>query len=341
VSGEALSGSEKAAVLLLSLGPDVATEVMRHLAEDEVRKVVQAVSRVRSVDGERLESVNREFVATLTQHPSLAVDGREFAKTLLNRAAAVQQEQGNREEADALSELEQRVIEDAGLVEALQGVAPSGLATLLEAEHPQIAALILAHLDPQRASQTIARLPDALQIDILERLARIETVPAGLHGQVGGVLATQLRGLVRPPGSAVGGVRVVAEIVNQLGSELEGKILGAIEERDQELGQKIRALTFTFDDCLKLDGRSLQALLKEVPRDDLLYALKTASPALSEKIFSNLSSRAAEILRDDMSSLGPIRLSEVESAQARIIATLRELQAQGTIAGTSGSDVLV
>lgn len=343
MSGEVLSGSEKAAVLLLSLGPDVATEVMRHLAEEEVRRVVQAVARVRSVDTDRLDAVNKEFAEILSQNPSLAVDGREFAMALLTRTAAAQQEAGKKtKDQSALADLEQSVIEGTSLVDALDGVPPPGLATLLEAEHPQVAALILAHLDAGRAAQVIARLPEALQVDIVERMARIESVPTGLHGEVGAVLAKQMRGLARPAGSSIGGVRAVAEIVNHLGGELEGKILGAIEEHDAELGQKIRALTFTFDDCLKLDARSLQTLLKEVPREDLLFALKTASPALSEKIFSNISSRAAEILREDMGSLGPVRLSEVESAQQRIIASLRELQADGKIVvAGGGGDVLV
>lgn len=342
MSGDVLSGSEKAAVLLLSLGPDVATEVMRHLAEDEVRKVVQAVSRVRSVGADRLEVVNKEFAEVLSQNPSLAVDGREFAMALLSRAVAVQQEKGKRQDAVALAEFEQSVIGDTSLAEALEGVPAPGLATLLESEHPQVAALILAHLEPARAAQTIARLPDALQVDVVERMARIEGVPAGLQGEVGAVLAIQLRGLARPAGSSVGGVRAVAELVNQLGGELEGKILGAIEEHDAELGAKIRALTFTFDDCLKLDARSLQTLLKEVPREDLLFALKTAAPALSEMIFANISSRAAEILREDMGSLGPVRLTEVEAAQQRIIASLRELQAEGKIVvAGGGGDVLV
>jgi len=339
-STEVLTGPEKAAVLLLSLGPDVATEVMRHLAEDEVRRVVQAVARVKSVGADRLESVNKEFAELLSQNPSLAVDGREFAMALLSRTQAAQQEKGKG--PDALADLEQRVIEDTSLTDALDGVPPPGLATLLETEHPQVAALILAHLDAGRAAQAITRLPETLQADVVERMARIESVPAGLHGEVGAVLATQLRGLARPAGSSVGGVRAVAEIVNHLGGELEGKILGVIEERDAELCQKIRALTFTFDDCLKLEARSLQTLLKEVPREDLLFALKTASPVLSEKIFSNISSRAAEILKEDMGSLGPVRLSEVEAAQQRIIATLRELQADGKIVmAGGGGDVLV
>lgn len=342
MSAEPLTGTEKAAVLLLSLGPDVATEVMRHLAEDEVRRVVQAVARVRSVDTERLDAVNKEFTEILTSNPSLAVDGREFAMALLSKSAAVQSEKGEQEQSDVLAQLEQRVIEDTSLNDALDGVPAAGLATLIEAEHPQIAALLLAHVEPRRAAEAIQRLPETLQIDVVERMARIETVPAGLHGQVGAVLAQQMRGLARPAGSQIGGVRAVAAIVNQLGGELEGKILGAIEEHDAELGAKIRALTFTFDDCLKLDTRSLQTLLKEVPREDLLYALKTASPALSDKIFANISSRAAEILREDMGSLGPVRLSEVEAAQQRIIASLRELQAEGKIVvAGGGGDVLV
>lgn len=337
-----LSGPEKAAVLLLSLGPDVASEVMRHLADDEVRRVVQAVARVRSIDAERLELVNREFAETLSQNPSLAVDGREFAMALLSRAVAAQHERGKSEEADALADLERSVIDDAGLAQALEGVPATGLAAMLEAEHPQVAALILAHLEPARASETLGRLPEALQAELVERLARIEKLPAGLHGEVGSVLAAHLKGLVRPPGAQVGGVRAAAELVNHIGGDAEERILGLIEERDADLGQRIRALTFTFDDCAKLDARSLQTLLKEVPRDDLLYALKTASPALTEKIFANISSRAAEILREDMASLGPVRLSDVEAAQQRVVAILRELQAEGKIAVAGGGrDVLV
>ncbi len=337
-----LSGPEKAAVLLLSLGPDVASEVMRHLADDEMRRVVQAVARVRSIDAERLELVNREFAETLSQNPSLAVDGREFAMALLSRAVAAQHERGKSEETDALADLEQSVIDDAGLAQALEGVPATGLAAMLEAEHPQVAALILAYLEPARASETLGRLPEALQAELVERLARIEKLPAGLHGEVGSVLAAHLKGLVRPPGAQVGGVRAAAELVNHIGGDAGERILGLIEERDADLGQRIRALTFTFDDCAKLDARSLQTLLKEVPRDDLLYALKTASPALTEKIFANISSRAAEILREDMASLGPVRLSDVEAAQQRVVAILRELQAEGKIAVAGGGrDVLV
>ena len=342
MSTQALNGAEKAAVLLLSLGPEVATEVMRHLAEDEVRKVVQAVARVRSVDADRLDVVNKEFADTIGQNPSLAVDGREFAMTLLSRAATTQQERGKSREASVLADIEQHGMENVDLTQALDGVPAAGLASLLEGEHPQVAALILAHLEAARASETIANLSDELQADVIERMARLETVPLSLHDEVGAVMASQLRSLVRPAGSKVGGVRAVAEVVNQLGGDAEGKILGAIEERDAELGQRIRALTFTFDDCAKLDARSLQTLLKEVPREDLLYALKTASPTLAEKIFANISSRAAEILREDMGALGPVKLTDVEAAQQRIIATLRELQADGkvTVAG-GGGDVLV
>jgi flagellar motor switch protein FliG len=294
-----LSGSEKAAVLLLSLGPEAASDVMRHLGDDEVRRLVKAVARVRSIDAERLDLVNQEFVESLKTSPILAIDGKQFAKTLLTRTTSLQSADPN-QQAAALAELELAVDEDTSLAEALAGVAPAGLASVLEAEHPQVAALILAHLDSQRASQTVARLSESFQVEIVERMARLDTVPAALHREIGSVLASQLQRLSRAPGAQIGGVRAAAGLINRLEGDVQERILATIEERDGSLCERIRALTFTFADCLKIDTRSLQTLLKEVPREDLLYALKITPPELSEKIFSNLSSRAAEIHAEDL-----------------------------------------
>jgi flagellar motor switch protein FliG len=340
---ESLSGADKAAVLLLSLGQDSATEVMRYLAEDEVRIVSRALARMRTVDPTHIDVVNRDFRHSLVAGTNLSIDGREFALTVVNKALSDQESPAAARRAEILAELEQTVAGDLGLASVLHGVPASGLAQLIESEHPQVAALILAHVGPALAADTISQLPEAMQGEVVGRLARLESVPARLAAEVGAVLKEQVKGMMTPAGSALGGPRVVAELMNHADKTVEARILDDMEKTDPDLAQEIRNLMFTFDDCMKLDDRSMQTVLKEVSREDLLLALKTASPALAEKIFSNMSSRAVEILKEDMSASGPVRLREVEAAQARVIATLRELESEGkvVIAGGGKDDVLV
>ncbi|MBI3768929.1 MAG: flagellar motor switch protein FliG [Deltaproteobacteria bacterium] len=339
VGQAALAGVDKAAVLLLSLGPEAATSVMRHLGESEVRQVSQALARVRSVEPEQLERVHEEFGQRL-RASGLVVDGREFARAVVTRALG---DGGTPARSAILAEIETQAGGGAGLGDALAGVPAAGLARLLAGEHPQIAALVLANLAAAQAGEVLASLPETLQSDLVERLARLESVPAGLVAEVGSALREQAHALLRPAGTACGGPRVVAELMNCADKTIEARVFEEIEARDPELASTIRNLMFTFEDCIKLDNRGLQMLLKEVAREDLLLALKTVSPDLSAKIFANVSSRAAEILREDMASSGPVKLKDVEAAQLKIIAVLRELEAEGKIvvAGSGKDDVLV
>ncbi len=336
VAPPALAGVDKAAVLLLSLGPDAATSVLRHLGEAEVRQVSQALARVRALEPEQLERVHEEFGRRL--HASgVAVDGRQFARTVVTNALG----DATPASGAVLAELESAG--GAALTKILGDLPAAGLARVLAAEHPQIATIVLAHLGAAHASEVLACLPEDLQSDVVERLARLASVPATLVEEVGTALRAQAQALLRPAGATCGGPKVVAELMNSADKTIEARVFEQIEARDPELVSTIRNLMFTFEDCIKLDNRSLQTLLKEVAREDLLLALKTASPDLSAKIFANVSSRAAEILREDMASSGPVRLKDVEEAQLRIVAVLRELEAEGKIvvAGQGKGDVLV
>jgi flagellar motor switch protein FliG len=339
--GASLAGVEKAAVLLLSLGAEAATDVLRHLGEHEVRQVSRALAKVRRVEPAQIDEVRRELEERLAAGGALAVDGKEFARAVVTRA--LDDQSGNGRRAEILAELEQLGDGASPLAPILDGVPPQALASLLESEHPQIAALILAHLGAAQAGAVLALVPDELQGDLVERLAHLETVPADLVVEMTTVLREQVKALLRPAGTTVGGPKMVAELMNHADKTVEARVFEQIEGRDPELVATIRNLMFTFEDCLKLDNRSMQTLLKEVAREDLLLALKTASPALNEKIFANVSSRAAEILREDMASAGPVRLKDVEAAQVKIIATLRDLEAEGkvVIAGSGKDDVLV
>jgi flagellar motor switch protein FliG len=327
---------EKAAVLLLSLGPEAATSVLKHLGDAEVRQVSQALARMRSIEPQQLDRVHAEFAERLGAG-GLAVDGKEFARALVTRALP----DGASSRTSILADLDGAGGGELGA--ALADVPASGLARLLAAEHPQISALVLAHLGASQAGDVLACLPEGVQSDLVERLARLESVPATLIAEVGSALRAQAQTLLRPPGTTAGGPRVVAELMNCADKTVEARVFEELEARDPELVSTIRNLMFTFEDCAKLDNRSLQTLLKEVAREDLLLALKTASPELSAKIFANVSSRAAEILREDMASAGPVKLKDVEGAQLKIIAVLRELEAEGKIvvAGGGKDDVLV
>jgi len=334
-------GMSKTAVLLVALGADVAGEVLRHLDEGERMKVVQALSRVRAVEPQEIEIVGKELTESLQAATGMPVDGRDFARAVVTRALAGGD--GDAVSAPLLEALSSDSGFDDDLGRVLESVAGAGLSDLLAKEHPQVAAVILAHLDAARAAEAVAGLPPELQAELIERVARLDRIPTELRNELGAVLKGQIRDAVRPEGSAIGGPRTVAEILNCVDKEIEDQLLGKIDEGDAELCQTIRTLMFTFEDCAKLDNRSLQALLKDVAREDLLLALKTATPGLMEKIFANVSSRAADILREDLSAMGGVRLADVEAAQARIIAVLRELEADGKVVlGSKGKgDVLV
>lgn len=340
---ERLAGNEKAAVLLLSLGAEAASDVLRHLGEAEVRPISLALARLRTLVPEHVSQVHREFEGKIGGNGTV-VNGKEFARAVVGKALADPASAAAAHRAEILAEIEKLAsVDEAGLERVLEGVPADLLARVIEGEHPQVAALILAHLSAAQGSAVLGHLSDTLQAELLQRLARLEAVPAGLIAEVGAIFREQVKGLLRPAGSTLGGPKAVAELMNHADKDLESRLLEELEKRDSVLAETVRRLMFTFEDCIRLDNRSMQALLKEVAREDLLLALKTASPALSEKIFANVSSRAAEMLREDMASSGPVRLKDVEAAQLKIVATLRDLQTQGKVivAGAGKGDELV
>jgi flagellar motor switch protein FliG len=343
VSAEVLSGVEKAAVLLLSLGPEAASQVLMRLDGDEVRRVSQALARAREVSAGQVEQVAEDFRSKLGTPSSLSVNGRAFARAVVTKALADPSSAAAGARGEILADLEHAsAASGTDLTKAIEGVPPDGIAKLLESEHPQIAALILAYLGADRAMEILGHLPEALQGEMIERLARLDSaVPASVVAQVGSMLRDQLQGFVRESGTIPGGPKVAAEILKHADKTTEARIFETLDQHDAELAAAIRGQLFTFEDLIKLDNRGMQALLKEVAREDLLLGLKTASPELSQKIFANISSRAAEILREDLETAGPARLADVEEAQSKIVATMRELEADGKIVLASTGEALV
>ena len=326
------TGAEKAAILFLTLGVEAAARVFRHLNEDEVRQVSDAIARLRSIPREHAARVQEEAWRWLTNREGLLVDGERFARDL-----ATGGKPSSLPERDALPG------RPAGLAPSLGDVAPAALAQLLAHEHPQVVAFVLAQLEPRQAAEVLGALPEALAPDIIRRVADLQNISDEMLAEVREVLQVQVEGLERVNrGSKLKGPKLAAEILNSASREVEARIFTQLETDAPDVADGIRTLMFTFEDLIRLDNRGMQVVLKEIPREDLMLALKTASPAMRDKIFGNISQRAAEILQEDMGSMGPVRLKDVEKAQANIIAVVRRLEEEQKITlGGSGEDALV
>src|SRR2546430_11164095 len=326
------TGAEKAAILLLTLGVEAAARVFRHLNEQEVRQVSEAIARLRSIPREQAARVQEEAWRWLTNREGLLVDGERFA-----RDVAAGGKPSPAVERDALPG------RPAGLTPSLGDVAPAALAQLLAHEHPQVIAFVIAQLEPRQPPEVLGALPEALAPDIIRRVADLQNISDEMLTEVREVLQVQVEGLERVNrGSKLKGQNRAAEIRNSADRELEPRIFTQLEADVPDVADSIRNLMFTFEDLIRLDNRGMQVVVKEVPREDLMLALKTASPAMRDKIFGNISQRAAEILQEDMGSMGPVRLKDVEQAQANIISVVRRLEEEQKITlGGSGEDALV
>jgi flagellar motor switch protein FliG len=332
-------GIEKAAILLMTLGPEAAANILKHLSDPEVRQLSEAMTRLRSIRREHAAAVHEEAWRWLTNREGFLVDGEQFVHKLLESRAAA----GAKGETQMMRELRARKGGEQTLADSLEPVSSQVIAQVVGGEHPQVVAFILANLHPKQAGEILAALPDEQRPDIVQRIAELTTVSDELLAEVGAVLEGQVKGLGSvAQGTALGGTKLAADILNTIDKTIEGQIFSQLEEAAPELAENIRNLMLTFEDLGRLDNRGMQTLLKELPREDLLLCLKTASPLMKEKIFGNMSARAVEILQDDLGSMGPVRLKEVEKAQSSIVAVARRLADEQKInLGGGGDDAVV
>lgn len=335
-------GIEKAAVLLLTLGPEAAANVLKHLNDDEVRQLTQTIARLRSVPRSVAAAVHEEAWRRLTDRDGFLVDGEQFARTLLSSGGKGAQQ------SQAMREIERAArTGKPQLSQRLEAVAPQLLAQVIAKEHPQVIALIVANLRPRQAADVLAALPETVQADIVHRLTDLQHVSDDILGELGDMIQQQVEGLgvgavgTQDPGGS-GRAKLAAEIMNVVDKTVEARVFSELDDQAPEVAETIRQLMFTFEDMLSLQNRDMQLILKEVARDDLLMALKTASPGMKEKIFKNISARAAEILEEDMGSMGAVKLKDVEKAQTNIIAVVRRLESEQKITlGAGGDDVIL
>jgi len=329
-----LNNVEKAAVVLMSLGKDQAAEVMKFLTESEVKKLSRAFMAVQEVERDLQQVVAREFQGMLRAAETLVVDGKEFARDVISTAFGS-------EAGDSL--LEYITGSKKEPLSALLSDIPQNIVdNFVQSEHPQTIAFLLTKMTPEFAANMLGKMPEDMQTEVLIRISQLDHVKADVIDEVREVLRSQLRGVSLREEEAVGGPKAAADILNFVDRNNEERIVTEIEELFPELAEDIRNLMFTFEDIAKIDDRSIQTVLKEVPRDQLVLALKTASEQLQGLLFRNISQRAAQLLQDDLENLGPTKLKDVEKAQQAIIDVVRRLEAEGKIQiGGGTEDVLV
>lgn len=324
------AGLEQAAILLMTVGEEQAAEVFKYLSPKQVQKLGETMARLKTVPRERVDQVLRNFNKAKDEQYSLVGDTDAFISQVLRRALG-------EEKAGMLLD---RILQgrDVSGIESLKWMDPGSIAELLKNEHPQIVASILVHLERDHASEVLKSLPERMRNDVLLRIATLDGIQPQALQELNEVLSKVLAGGEKLKKATLGGTKATAEILNFLGSQLETAAVESIREHDPDLAQKILDQMFVFDNLMDLDDRAIQLLLREVQSESLIVALKGADPALREKIFKNMSNRAAEMLREDLEAKGPVRLSEVEAEQREILKIVRRLADEGQIQLGSGGD---
>jgi flagellar motor switch protein FliG len=329
-----IGGAQRAAILLLTLGEQDAAEVLKHLSARDVQSVGSAMAALTTVTREQVEGVLDRLQADVGMQTSFGVGTEEYIRKILTNALGEGKAGG----------LIDRILlgrSSKGL-ESLKWMESRSIAEMINQEHPQIVALVLAHLDPDQAAEVLGYLPARVRSDAVMRIASLDGVQPHALNELDEIMERQFSGNTNKLKSAsVGGLKAAADILNAMESSREAELMAAIRNQDSALGGRIEELMFVFEDLADLDDRGMQTLLREVPSTRLTVALKGAEPAIRERIFANMSKRAADMLRDDLEVSGPVRLSEVDAAQKEVLVIARRLADAGQLSLTGGGDEFV
>ena len=327
-------GVVNSAVLLMALGEDTASEVFKHLGPKEVQRIGEAMAKLKTTTREKVDEVLDKFESEAGRNGSLVEDTDQYVRNVLVRALG----------EDKAGMLLDRILQggDVSGIESLKWMDAVSVSELIRNEHPQIIASILVHLERDQSCDILMQFPERLRADVVLRIATLDGIQPNALRELNDVLAKVLAGGDRIKKAKLGGSKTAAEILNFMGGNQDAAVIETIRESDPDLAQKILDQMFTFDDLLKLDDRGIQAVLREVQTDQLVIALKSADPDLREKILRNMSQRAAEGLREDLESRGPVKVSEVEAQQKEILKTVRRLAEEGQISiGGGGEDAFI
>ena len=320
-----IPGVERAAILLLTVGEQAAAEVLKHMAPKEVQKIGAAMAQLTNVSKDQAHQVIEIFNREVDNQTSLGVGSDEYIRKVLVTALG-------QDKAGAVID---RILlggNSKGL-EALKWMDPRAVAELIRLEHPQIMAIILSYLDSDQAADVIVHLPEKVRIDVIQRIAALDGIQPSALQELNEIMEKQFTGTAtgNVKSSSVGGLKAAANMLNLTDSSKQSEIIAKIKEGDEQLAQKIEDLMFVFEDLVEVDDRGIQALLREVSSDSLIVALKGSSEQIKEKIFKNMSKRAAEMLRDDLEVRGPVKVSDVEISQKEILGVARRLADSGEL----------
>lgn len=330
---DARSGTERAAILLLTLGEQEAAQVLKHMGAKEVQRIGAAMAKLANVSRDEVQTVVSQFSSAVESQTSVGVGAEDFLRKVLVDALG-------QEKASSIIDRISIGRSTKGL-EALKWMDARAVAELIRLEHPQIIAIVLAYLEPDQSAEILACLPANMRSDIMVRIATLDGVQPSALTELDDIMEKTFAGKGTTRTSALGGAKAAANIINNLEPSIEGVVMEQITQADEALGSRIQDLIFVFDNLLEIDDRSMQELLRQVPSDKLLLAMKGCEDAMKEKIFKNMSQRAAEMLKDDLESRGPVRISEVEAAQKEILQTARKLAEAGQIQLSAKGDEYV
>ncbi len=329
-----IGGLERTAILLLALGEQDAAEILRHMGPKEVQDISMAIAGLSKVTTDMMEAVLSQFLEAIEKETSLGLGADDYIRRMLTNALG----------EDKAAGMIDRILlgRDSKGLEQLKWLEPRAIAELIRLEHPQIIAIVLSFLEPDQAAAVIGELPENTRANILMRVATLEGIQPNALAELDQILEKQLTGNQNVSSSTLGGVKPAANILNLLDGSIATQVLEQITEADEELSQELQDNMFVFENLLDVDDRGIQTLLREVSSEQLLLALRGADEALKEKIFRNMSSRAAEMLRDDLEAAPPVKLSDVEAAQKEILGIARRLADAGEIMlGGGGGDEFV
>ena len=329
-----LDGVNRAAILMMTLGPHEASSIMKHLGPKQVQRLGIAMATLKHVDRTCVEEVLDDFIQAAEKHTGLGIDSDEYIRDVMIQALG----------EEKASTVIDRILLGANAkgLETLKWMDPRSVAEVIRFEHPQIQAIVLSYLEADQAAEVLTMFDEVVRLDLTMRIASLDTVQPKALQELNDIMEKQFHGTSGGQSASVGGLKTAAEIMNFLDSTIEAQLIESVKEKDQDMGQNIQDLMFVFDNLMDLDDRDIQALLREVSSEALLLALKGADPMVKEKIFGNMSKRAADLMRDDLDAKGPVKLSEVEGAQKEILGTARRLADAGEISlGGKGGEEMI
>lgn len=329
-----LDGVDKAAILLLSLSEEDAAQILKHLEPKQVQKVGMAMAAIDDLSQAKISAVHNLFIEQIQSFSTIGFQSEDFIKKALTAALG----------EDKAASLIDQIVMGSGAkgLDSLKWMDSKQVANIIRNEHPQIQTIVLSYLEPEQSAEILAQFTEKVRLDLTMRIANLEEVQPAALQELNEIMEKQFAGQAGAQAAKMGGLKAAADIMNYLDTNVEGQLMDSIREHDEEMSQQIQDLMFVFENLMDVDNRGIQAILREVPQDVLMKAIKGTDDALKDKILGNMSKRAAEMLADDLEAMAPVRISEVEAAQKEILSTARRLSDSGEImlGGGGGEEFL-